>query len=45
MKVEKMDGDRYSLRNLVTGKEADLHVQFLKPFLYDERVTVLLEVA
>jgi hypothetical protein len=26
MKVEKKDGDRYSLRNLVTGKEADFHV-------------------
>jgi hypothetical protein len=38
-KVEKKDGDRYSLRNLVTGKEADFHVQLLKPFLYDERVT------
>jgi hypothetical protein len=39
MKVEKRNGDRYSLRNLVTGKEADFHVQLLKPFLYDERVT------
>jgi hypothetical protein len=33
------------LRNLVTGKEADFHVQLLKPFLYDERVTDPLEVA
>jgi hypothetical protein len=39
------DGDRYSLRNLVTGKEADFHVQLLKPFLYDERVTDPLEIA
>jgi hypothetical protein len=38
MKVERRDGDRYSLRNLVTGKDADFHVQLLKPFLYDERV-------
>jgi hypothetical protein len=45
MKVEGRDGDRYRLRNLVTGKEADYHVQLLKPFLYDERVTVPLEVA
>jgi hypothetical protein len=44
MKVERKDGDRYSLRNLVTGKEADFHLQLLKPFLYDERVTVPLEV-
>jgi hypothetical protein len=29
----------------VTGKEADYHIQLLKPFLYDERVTVPLEVA
>jgi hypothetical protein len=45
MKVEGMNGDRYCLRNLVTGKKADFHVQLLKPFLYDERVTVPLEVA
>ena len=35
----------HCLRNLVTGKEADFRVQLLKPFLYDERVTVPLEVA
>jgi hypothetical protein len=43
--VEGRDGDRYRLHNLVTGKEADLHVQLLKPFLYDERLTVPVEVA
>ena len=45
MRVEGRDGDRYSLRNLVTGRKTDFHVQLLKPFLYDERVTVPLEVA
>ena len=45
MRVERIEGDRYTLRNLVTGKENDYHVQLLKPFLYDERVTSPLEVA
>jgi hypothetical protein len=45
MRVERRDGDRYTLRNLVTGKEGDYHVQLLKPFLYDERVTDPLEIA
>jgi hypothetical protein len=45
MRVEGRDGDRYSLRNLVTERKTDFHVHFLKPFLYDERVTVPLEVA
>jgi hypothetical protein len=45
MKVERRDGDRYILMNLVTGKEADFHVQLLKSFLYDERVTDPLEIA
>ena len=43
MRVEGRDGDRYSLRNLVTGKKTDFHVQLLKPFLYDGRLTVPLE--
>ena len=45
MRVERRNGDRYTLRNLVTGKEGDYHVQLLKPFLYDERVTDPLEIA
>ena len=45
MRVERSEGDRYRLRNLVTGKEADFHIQLLKPFLYDERVTEPLAVA
>jgi hypothetical protein len=45
MRVERRDGYRYTLRNLVTGKEGDYHVQLLKPFLYDERVTDPLEIA
>jgi hypothetical protein len=45
MRVEGRDRDRYSLRNFVTGRKTDFHVQLLKPFLYDERVTVPLEVA
>jgi hypothetical protein len=45
MRVEERNGDRYSLRNLVTGRKTDFHEQLLKPFLYDERVTVPVEVA
>jgi hypothetical protein len=45
MRVEGRDGDRYSLWNQVTGRKTDIHVQLLKPFLYDERVTVPLEFA
>jgi hypothetical protein len=45
MRVERRDGDRYTLRNIVTGKEVDYHVQLLNPFLYDERVTDPLEIA
>ena len=45
MMVEGVEGNKYTLRNLVTGKEADYHIQLLKPFIYDERVTDPLEVA
>jgi hypothetical protein len=45
MRVERKEGDRYTLRDLVTGKENDYHVQLLKPFFYDERVTSPIEVA
>ena len=45
MRVERKEGDRYKLRDLVTEKENDYHVQLLKPFLYDKRVTSPLEVA
>ena len=34
-----------TLRNLVTGKESDYHIQLLKPFIFDERVTDPLEIA
>jgi hypothetical protein len=45
MLVEEVNGDRYTLRNLVTGKAMDYHIQLLKPFIYDERITDPLEVA
>jgi hypothetical protein len=45
MRVEQKDGDRCTLRNLVTGKEGDYHVQLLNSFQYDERVTDPLEIA
>jgi hypothetical protein len=45
MLVEEVVDDKYSLRNLVTGKVQDFHVQLLKPFIYDERVTTPLEIA
>jgi hypothetical protein len=44
IRVERKEGEKYTLRNLVTGKENDYHVQLLKPFLYDERVTSSLKV-
>jgi hypothetical protein len=45
MLVEEVNGDRYSFRNLVTGKAVDYHIRLLKPFIYDERFTDPLEVA
>jgi hypothetical protein len=45
MRVKRRDGDCYTLRNLTTRKEGDYHIQLLKPFLYDERVTDPLEIA
>ena len=45
MLVEEVEGNKYTLRNLVTGKAMDYHVQLLKAFIYDERVTDPLEVA
>lgn len=35
MKVETVDGNRYTLRNLVTGKLEDFHLSQLKQFLVD----------
>ena len=45
MLVEGTEENRYTLRNIVTGKESDYHIQLLKPFIFDERVTDPLEIA
>ena len=43
--VESIVGDNYLLRNIVTGKSNNYHVQLLKPFLYDERFVDPVQVA
>jgi transposase InsO family protein len=45
MLVETVAGNKYSLRNIVTGKIVDYHLQLLKPFLFDERFVSPVEVA
>ena len=45
MKEVKGLNSRYALLDLITGKETDLHVSDMKPFIFDSAVVDPLDIA